>query len=304
MKNERPNISVIIPTLNRSSTLPRALDSVLKQSVLPYEIIVVDNGSTDATAQIMRCHYSKIQFLYERKVGVSATRNFGIRVAKGNWIALLDSDDEWFTNKLERQIEELTNCPESIRLVHTNEIWKKNNVFMNQLGKHKKTGGSIFKECLRMCCISPSSSMIRKDVFADIGYFDEKLPACEDYDLWLRICAKEDVLFIDENLIVKHGGHNDQLSRKYWAMDRFRVYALEKLLETGDLCLENQNATYKMLVKKLDVLIKGGKNRGNMSLVDFYREKKDFWTRVTKGSKNIVKKNDLKIKEIPRYYFD
>ena len=304
MKNERPHISVIIPTLNRCSTLPRALHSVLKQSVLPYEIIVVDNGSTDATAQIMRRHYSKIRFLSERKVGVSAARNLGIRASKGNWIALLDSDDEWLANKLERQIEELTNCPKSIRLVHTNEIWKKNNVFMSQMVKHKKTGGSIFKECLRMCCISPSSSMIRKDVFSDIGYFDEKLPACEDYDLWLRICAKEDVLFIDEDLIVKHGGHNDQLSRKYWAMDRFRVYALENLLETGELCLENQNASYKMLVKRLDVLIQGGENRGNKSLVDFYRRKKNYWITVMKSSKKTIKKTDIRIKEIPRHYFE
>ena len=299
MKYEKPCISVIIPTLNRCHTLKRAIDSVLQQSFQPEEIIIVDNGSQDGTAKMVTSCYPSVKFLSEDKRGVSAARNLGIKASKGRWLALLDSDDEWYPKKLERQANICANFSTSFRLIHTNEEWKKDGVLVNQMKKHKKNGGNIFLACLPICCISPSSTLLRKDIFQDIGYFDENLPACEDYDLWLRICSKEEVFFINENLIVKHGGHSDQLSRKYWAMDRFRVYSLEKLINSGELSIKNDMAAKKMLISKINVLIKGGVNRKNFPLVDFYAQKKDYWLSVIDGSK---KHDSVYMKESSSYY--
>jgi glycosyltransferase involved in cell wall biosynthesis len=221
--------------------------------------------------------YPSVRLLKEEKLGVSAARNTGIKKANGNWVALLDSDDEWLPQKLEQQLDLISRSDGTIRLAHTNEIWMKNGILVNQMKRHKKSGGYIFDACLPQCCISPSSSILRRDLFDELGYFDENLPACEDYDFWLRVCSKEEVLFVDENLIIKYGGHDDQLSQRYWGMDRFRVYSLEKLICGGDLSLKNWTRAHEMLMVKLFVLIKGGLKRKNIDLVNFYEKKKEFW---------------------------
>ena len=293
MKVELEQISVVIPTLNRCFTLPRAIESVLQQALMPCEVIVVDNGSSDGTLELLKSKYPTVRILHEKKIGVSAARNTGIKAARGRWVALLDSDDEWLPNKLQRQIESYIDCGDSVRVIHTNELWIKNNLLVNQLKKHQKTGGNIFNQCLQLCCISPSSVLLRKDLFNDFGYFDENLPACEDYDLWLRICSEEEVLFVDENLIIKYGGHDDQLSHRYWAMDRFRVFSLEKLILSGELSLKNRTCAYEVLMAKLLVLINGGLKRKNMDLVSFYSKKKEFW---------IDRCNDDQNKKDKQYY--
>ena len=279
-------ISVIIPTLNRRHTLPRAIESVLRQTLVPNEIIVVDNGSRDGTIEMVESRYPSVRILHEESVGVSAARNCGIRIANGIWLALLDSDDEWSPNKLQKQMETYNKVGSSTRLIHTNEIWKRNGSLVSQMKKHKKSGGSIFNACLPRCCISPSSSLLRRDLFDDLGYFDTNLPACEDYDLWLRICAREQVCFVDEDLIIKHGGHEDQLSQKHWAMDRFRVYALEKLIRSEEISQENRTSAIEMLIQKILVLISGGLKRKNVDLVSFYSKKKAFWVDMCAGDQN------------------
>ena len=221
------DISVIIPTLDRCELLRRALDSVLKQTKKPREIIVVDNGSKDNTHQMVTSLFSCVNYLKENKGGVSAARNKGILSAKSKWIALLDSDDVWKPKKLEKQITFHINNPK-YRLIHTNEIWYRNGKFLNQHKKHEKSGGNIFKNSLSLCCVSPSSALLKKDIFNEYGYFDESLEVCEDYDMWIRISAKEEVGYIDDPLVIKHGGHSDQLSKKFWGMDRFRIECLEK----------------------------------------------------------------------------
>lgn len=302
MELSEQKITVIIPTLNRGHTLPRAIDSVLKQTLLPHEIIVVDNGSNDGTLEMVGSRYPSVRVLKEEKIGVSAARNKGIKEANGSWVALLDSDDEWLPQKLQRQLEVVSKSEGTSRLVHTNELWMKNNVSVNQMKKHKKSGGYIFNSCLPLCCISPSSSILRRDLFDELGFFDEDLPACEDYDLWLRICSKEDVLFVDENLIIKYGGHDDQLSQRFWGMDRFRVYSLEKLICGGDLSLKNWTCAYEMLLAKLLVLISGGLKRENIDLVNFYEKKKEFWMNRRNYFQNEKDEqyNDLK-KELDYY---
>lgn len=254
-----PDISVVIPTYNRAHILPRALDSVLNQTLQPQEIIVVNDGSTDQTKNVLS-NYPGLLVIEQENLGVSSARNSGIEKASGHWIAFLDSDDEWLPDKLEKQWVAI--CRDNKLICHTGEIWIRNGKRVNPMKKHQKYGGRIYEKCLPLCVISPSSVMIHKSVFDDIGVFDESLEVCEDYDLWLRICSKYPVLFIDESLMVKYGGHEDQLSRKHWGMDRFRVRALEKMLDSGGLNKSQRLATIKILIQKLEIIINGMKKRG------------------------------------------
>ena len=176
-------ISVIIPTYNRKHTLQRAIDSVLAQTFKPYEIIIVADGSKDGTKEWLLQNYPSVQYIHQPNNGVSSARNKGIQISQGSWIALLDSDDEWMPEKLEYQ-SRFIEVNRNSSFCHTNEIWIRNGVRVNQMKKHKKYGGDIFKHCLDICRISPSSSIIKKDVFEEVGAFDESLTVCEDYDLW------------------------------------------------------------------------------------------------------------------------
>lgn len=265
------DISVVIPTHNRAHTLPRALDSVLGQTVPPAEIIVVNDGSTDTTAALLAERYPQVHHLSTDNQGVSAARNAGIRASRGDWIALLDSDDAWKPEKLALQVRAIRDHAGQ-RLCHTEEIWIRRGVRVNPMKKHAKRGGHIFRDCLPLCVISPSSALLRRDLFDDIGLFDEELPACEDYDLWLRVCAREAVLFVDAPLTVKYGGHEDQLSRRHWGMDRFRIRALEKVLASGRLGADDGAAAAAALVAKARILASGALKRGKTERAAYYRD--------------------------------
>jgi len=254
------DISVIIPTYNRKNTLPRAVESVLNQTYKPVEIIVVDDGSTDGTKEWFSEMYPLVHYIYQVNSGVSSARNTGINSARGDWIALLDSDDEWLPDKLELQVKLLQNNAE-LRFCHTNEIWIRNGVRINQMKKHQKYGGNIFKKCLDICRISPSSSLFHTSVIKDVGLFDESLDVCEDYDLWLRITAKYPVLFLDQPLIKKFGGHTDQLSRVFGGIEQYRIRSLEKILTSKSLSGSQSEAAKDMLIHKLQIYAKGLKKR-------------------------------------------
>ena len=263
-------ISVVIPTYNRAHTLPRALDSVLAQTRPAAEIIVVDDGSSDHTESMLRQGYPMVRYLRQSNLGVSAARNTGIQAACGDWIALLDSDDAWLPEKLERQCGAIADgCP----LVHSDEIWIRRGVRVNPMKKHAKSGGWIYQQCLPLCAISPSAALIKRDLFDAIGLFDESLPACEDYDFWLRVCVRYPVAFIDEALIYKYGGHEDQLSRRYWGMDRFRVIALEKMLDSRLLSEADRRATRRILLQKLTILAQGAQKRGKHTEAKDYQQR-------------------------------
>ena len=250
--------------------LGRAIESVLRQTRAPEEVIVVDDGSRDGTRQLLEREFPQCRYLWQENRGVSAARNRGIAVAGGQWLAFLDSDDEWLPGKLEVQRDALRRSPDC-RLCHTEEIWIRNGKRVNAMRKHGKAGGRIYRRCLPLCVISPSAALIHRDVFGDYGAFDESLPACEDYDLWLRICAREPVAYVEQPQIVKYGGHDDQLSRRHWGMDRFRVSALEKMLELGVLGEEEARATAEMLVEKCRILALGAQKRGIAERVEYYR---------------------------------
>ena len=270
-------VSVVIPTLNRCLLLKRAIDSVLNQSVSPNEVIVIDNGSSDETINMISTDYPDIIFLTEEKIGVSASRNQGIKKSNSEWVAFLDSDDVWEPFKLEKQLTFNNRFKTNFRFIHTNETWIRNGKFLNQMKKHEKSGGDLFKNCLKLCCISPSSSMIKKEVFKDYGFFDEELQVCEDYDMWVRITAKENVGYLSEPLVIKYGGHSDQLSKKYWGMDRFRIKSLEKNINSNWFSKDQNKYAYETLIKKLQIVLSGAKNRNNTKLSNIYSEKLGFW---------------------------
>ena len=273
-------ISVVIPTLNRINTLQRALDSVINQTYKPAEIIVVDNGSSDGTLKFLREQYPKITILTENKIGVSSARNKGIKKSINQWIALLDSDDAWHPRKLEIQTSMLDSALKEYNLIHTDEVWFRNNKHINQMKKHKKQGGYIFERCLSLCCISPSSVLFKKNILDKVGLFDESLPVCEDYDMWLKICSSEEVLFAQDKLTYKYGGHKDQLSKSYWGMDRFRIKSIENIIKNFDLTYKQKKQAKKELIKKLKIIINGAFKRNNLSIVNEFSTKLEYWDKV------------------------
>lgn len=264
------SFSIIIPTFNRAESVCRALRSVTIQTGPEDQVIVVDDGSTDNTESRVKSKFPEVTYIRQENLGVSAARNHGIRISTRPWIAFLDSDDEWLPPKLEQQSLTINNYPETV-VCHSEEIWIRNGTRVNPMKKHNKSGGWIFPHCLPLCAISPSSIVIHRSVFDQVGLFDETLPACEDYDLWLRIASRYPVTFIDEPLIIKHGGHDDQLSKKHWGMDRFRIKALKKILDKGELNPQNENAARTMLVKKARIYLDGAKKRDKHDEVEYYQ---------------------------------
>ena len=281
-------VSVIIPTYNREKFISECVQSVLAQTLPAREIIIVDDGSTDATYNILRdlgfnslsTKKTVLRYFFQQNRGVSSARNLGIKEARSEYIALLDSDDLWLKSKLDRQVSAFQNDTQSSRLCHTDEIWIRNGVRVNQHKKHKKHGGNVFQSCLKLCCISPSSTMMHRSVFEDFGFFDEDLPACEDYDFWLRYSAKEDVNFIDEPLIIKKGGHSDQLSGAHWGMDRFRIYSIEKILKEPDLTLVHKTEAIHEVILKLEILINGSQKRQKFAYAENMLQKKQHWEAI------------------------
>ena len=266
MTTPTPQVSVVVPTFDRREVLPRALDSVVAQTYGDWELIVVDDGSIDGTAEMVEQDYPDVHLVVQENRGVSAARNAGIAAAQGEWIAFLDSDDAWLPEKLERQMEALAAEP-GHRLCHTDEIWIRDGQRVNPMEKHAKAGGRIYPMCLPLCCISPSSVVMRRDLLHEMGGFDESFEVCEDYDLWLRVTAREPVLFLEEQLLHKHGGHADQLSTRHWGMDRFRVRALQRILDEGLVSGEDERKTRETLVGKLEILVEGSRKRGNEELL-------------------------------------
>ena len=273
------NISVVIPTYNRVELLKRSIDSVINQTIKPFEIIIVDDGSNDGTEAMVKKKYDSLKLIKQKNKGASAARNSGIKASSGEWICFLDSDDEWKNDKLEKQITAVANNSD-YKFFHSNEIWIKNGKRINQKKKHKKYGGDIFKKCLDMCRISPSSVLIDKSIFEEIGFFNENLVVCEDYELWLRICDQYKVFFIDEPLIIKYGGHQGQLSYSIDSIECHRIKALEYLLSTS-LSKENRDYTIQMLISKISIYLNGLIKRGKKHEIAVYEEKIKFWNKFS-----------------------
>ena len=269
MMHASVRVSAIIPTQNRPAFLREALASVCAQTYRNVEIVVVDDGSAPAAraaTQRVITEFARGQDLPVRCIvqphrGVSAARNRGVRASRGALLAFLDSDDVWLPDKLARQVA-LFDAQPRTRICQTEEIWLRRGVRVNPRAVHRKPDGDVFFASLARCVVSPSAVMLRRALFERVGGFDEALPACEDYDLWLRIAVNEPVPLIDVPLVLKRGGHDDQLSRRYWGMDRFRIVALRKLLDSGWLSDPRRWATLDMLHAKCRILAQGARKRG------------------------------------------
>lgn len=265
-----PFFSVIIPTFNRSKTIIRAIESVLSQDFKDFEIIVIDDGSTDSTYTDVKKLNNNLKYIRNPfNIGVSASRNKGIRHCKSPWIAFLDSDDYWLESKLSVQHTFILQNP-GIVACQTDEIWIRNGRRVNPKNRHKKPSGDIFSRSLELCLVSPSSVALKRSVFHEIGLFDESLPAAEDYDLWLRLSCRYPVHLIKKNLIVKNGGHNDQLSRKYHGMDKHRIKSIERLIKNGVLKSDQKRLAMKALSTKCNIYGKGCIKRGKIEEANYY----------------------------------
>jgi glycosyltransferase involved in cell wall biosynthesis len=265
-----PEFSVIIPTYNRSGRVVRAVQSVLDQGLKDIEIIVVDDGSTDDTEGRLVPYGSWIKYIRQPgNRGVSAARNKGIENSSGPWIAFLDSDDYWLKGKLHAQMEFLNQNPDAVAC-QTEEIWIRRGKRVNPRKIHKKPSGEIFQQSLRLCLVSPSSVILKRSVFAEVGLFDETLEAAEDYDLWLRISCRYPIYLVDRVYVVKEGGHEDQLSRKHIGIDRFRIKAIVKLINSAVLSADQEVATIEELAVKCNIYGKGCIKRGRQEEGYFY----------------------------------
>jgi len=258
-----PKVSVIIPTYNRLPMVREAVDSVLAQDFEDFELIVVDDGSTDGTSEVIKQYGGRVKLLqHSENRGVSTARNRGILQAKGKYLAFLDSDDLWVKGKLKIQVAFLDDNPQ-YPLCYTDEIWIRRGKRVNPKRIHAKYSGWIFEKCLPLCTISPSSAVMRKILFSKVGLFDEALPVCEDYDFWLRVSARFPIFFINRKLITKRGGHADQLSNRSWGNDRYRVIALEKLLSEPSIEPEDREKILQEMKRKCKILSDGFLKRGN-----------------------------------------
>ena len=258
-----PLVSVILPSYNRAWTLKDAVDSVLLQDYPNIELIIIDDGSDDDTQELLGVYQNKITVLCQENKGVSAARNKGIKASRGKFIALLDSDDAWDKRKISCQMEFFNDHPEAL-ICQTEEIWIRNGKKVNPKVKHKKPSGMIFEQSLHLCLVSPSSVMMKRQLFDMKGYFNETFLVCEDYDLWLRVSSTLPVFLIDKPYTIKRGGHKDQLSN-FHSQDKFRIQSLSTLIESGSLTQEQVQKAKKVLKKKCVIYgngcIKRGKNK-------------------------------------------
>lgn len=261
-------VSVILPTYNRAWTLKDAVDSVLDQDYPHIELIVIDDGSTDTTPDLLAAYGDRIRVLTQANRGVSAARNAGIRAAKGSLIALLDSDDAWDRRKISCQADFFRTRPDAM-ICQTEEIWIRNGKRVNPKKRHQKPSGLIFEESLHLCLVSPSAVMMRKDLFDRVGYFNEEFTVCEDYDLWLRVGAVLPVFLIDKPYTVKRGGHPDQLSALH-SQDKFRIRSLSALMASGTLTRDQAVAAANVLKEKCRIYGSGCIKRGKKDEGEYY----------------------------------
>ena len=268
MTIKHPLVSVIMPTYNRAWTLKDAVDSVLLQDYPNIELVVIDDGSEDNTQELLETYKNEITVLRQENKGVSAARNKGIRQSRGEFIALLDSDDAWDKKKISCQMEFFKDHPEAL-ICQTQEIWIRNGKKVNPKVKHKKPSGMIFEPSLDLCLVSPSAVMMKRQLFDMKGYFNEKLLVCEDYDLWLRVSSTLPVFLIDKPYTIKRGGHKDQLSN-FHSQDKFRIRSLSALMESGILTQEQTEKAKKVLKKKCTIYGNGCIKRGKKEEGEYY----------------------------------
>ena len=266
-------ISVIIPTYNRLPFLKEAVASVRFQEYSNFELIVVDDGSTDGTTAWLRDQGIKTKKIFHSgKPG--NVRNIGTEMATGSLLAFLDSDDLWKPDKLMHQSEYLATQPD-VRLCHTRETWLRGDNEISQSGQKHRRSGWVFADALTKCIIGPSTTLLEKSLFVESGGFDPELEIAEDYDLWLRICSRYPVGYIDQPLVVKRGGHPDQLSEKYGQIEIFRIRSLARNIEQDWFSGTHLIMARRELARKCRIYAAGCEKRGKSAEALRYYRKAD-----------------------------
>lgn len=258
-------IDVIIPTYNRAELIQRAIESVMSQTYADFHLYVVDDGSTDTTQDVLKKYsvHPKVTLLKQDNQGVSSARNLGVKHGQNEWISFLDSDDEWLPNKLKLQTDYLLTHPE-IRFLHSEEIWIRNGVRVNPKIKHNKSGEDLLERSLEFCLISPSTVIMKRELYTQHNGFDPEMMVCEDFDLWNKILISEKVGFTDEYVTQKYGGHEDQLSTKFLAMDYWRIKSLVALEKN----YPKDEKIISVIKKKTPILLKGYLKHGHQDKHD------------------------------------
>jgi glycosyltransferase involved in cell wall biosynthesis len=271
MPAQQPLVSVIIPTFNRARLVQEAIASVLAQDYPRLDVIVVDDGSCDETPAVVATFGTALTCLCQSHAGVSAARNRGVAAARGELIAFLDSDDLWVPHKLTAQVRLFQQQPD-VQACYTDEIWIRHGRRVNAKVIHQKHSGWLFMPSLPRCIISPSAIMLRRTLWDQLGGFNERLPACEDYDLWLRLTLAVPVFLLPERLIIKRGGHADQLSRCIPVLDQYRISALENIL-TAPLTPSQRQAVLEHLSQKCRIVAQGAHKRHHLERWALYDAK-------------------------------
>ena len=250
-------ISIIIPTFNRSKRLLKAVESVLCQTYRDFELIVIDDGSTENLQHISELVQDNgHKFIRTDNQGVAQARNFGVSQSRGEWISFLDSDDCWRPKKLEQQVKFHSENP-NLLISQCEETWIRKGKKVNKKKYQVAPDGEAFESSVKLCCISPSCVMMHRQLFKEKGGFDRRFVVCEDYDLWLRITVDNEVGLVKELEVEKYGGHEDQLSMSEPAMDRYRVFALLKLVMNFDLDKKKLKSALTETHRKANILFKG-----------------------------------------------
>lgn len=244
-----PKVSVIIPTYNCERYLPDALESVFKQSFRDFEVVIVDDGSTDGTQEAVKKfkkkYGEKVNYVYQENRGLACARNTAIRHSRGKYIAILDADDMFLPDRLKEGVKAFEEHPE-VGLVHANIFW------MSEAGRIISTpkrdvsvlSGRIFRHIfLRNAHVSISTVLVKKECFDSVGLFDENLSrlGCEDREMWLRISNVYPFLYIDRLLGLYRIRH-DSMSRDKGKMLRARYYVVDKFCPPEKFCILRQMA--------------------------------------------------------------
>jgi glycosyltransferase involved in cell wall biosynthesis len=260
--NGGPRVTVIIPTFDRAAVLPRAVDSALAQRGADFEVLIADDGSADDTDRVLERYagHPRVRVLRLEHGGVCKARNAAAAACGSPLIAFLDSDDEWLPGKLEAQLRLMDET--GLEISQTGEIWIRNGVRVNPPAHYVKRGGDLFALSLKYCMITPSSVVMTRDLFERSGGFNPEFPACEDYEMWLRITHTHRVGLIPKPMMVRYGGHADQLSTRYPAQDRFRIRGISLLLDGGALAPAHRALALEALGEKLRIYRAGCEKRG------------------------------------------
>ena len=212
-----PFFSVVIPTYNRSSLVERAIKSVLSQSFVDFEIIVVDDGSTDDTSsRVNSFHDPRIKYVQNRRSkGACGARNTGVAAASAEWIAFLDDDDEWLSDKLRYQFDLIKVSDKSIGLVSTDYAVYKGPGEKLRIVKNQSSGWVQAEDLMehRIGCLS--STCVRKQILQKIGGFDETFPACQDRDLWVRVAQVSQFATVNRPLVLMYQEERFRISRSF-----------------------------------------------------------------------------------------